>query len=136
MKALEEEGPGSSGLGAFFGRSEGATGGGGTDDGPQRDDNAARRRCQAEELAEQDFLSESLQGGRKSDSWECALSSSRSFHGHTPPPSHDPLQAATTRGLSPFLPSHPVGNRVTLPSCGNTPPSPSRSLHTLQKQGG
>ena len=53
MKALEEEGPGSSGLGAFFGRSEGATGSGGTDNGPQWDGDAAWRQRQAEELAEE-----------------------------------------------------------------------------------
>jgi len=53
MEAPEEEDTGPSGLGAFFGRSTRAPGGGGNGGGPQYDFDGARRRRQAEELAEQ-----------------------------------------------------------------------------------
>ena len=54
MEAPTEEDEGPTGLGAFFGC--GGDGGGTTTGGPRWDGDAARRRRQAEELAEQVFV--------------------------------------------------------------------------------
>lgn len=101
MEAPEEEDTGPSGLGAFFGRSTRAPGGGGNGGGPQYDFDGARRRRQAEELAEQGIFVGEFAGRAQAAQQDTPMAvplHHRTAHSEPQPP------AAT---LPPFLPLPP-----------------------------